>query len=60
MVKPEPALAPEIPPVMVPMVQVNVLGIEAVSEIPGAVPLQMVAVLAVVTTGLGLTVTVMV
>lgn len=57
MVAPEPALAPVIPPVIVPTVQVNVLGAEAVNEMVGAVPLQVAAVLAVVTTGLGCTVT---
>lgn len=60
MVLPDPALAPVILPVMVPIVHVNVLGAVAVSAIFVAVPLQMVAVLAVVTTGLGFTVTVIV
>jgi energy-converting hydrogenase Eha subunit C len=41
---------------MVPMVQANVLGAEAVNEILGSVPLQIVAVLAVVTEGFGFTV----
>lgn len=58
MVAPAPALAPVIPPVIVPTVQVNVLGAEAVNEMVGAVPLQEAAVLAVVTTGLGCTVTI--
>ncbi len=53
-------MAPVIPPVTVPTVQLNVLGALAVSAILVAVPLQIVAVLAVVTTGLGLTVTVIV
>ena len=55
-VGPVPALAPVIPPVMVPMVQANVLGAEAVNEILVPVPLQIVAVLAVVTEGFGFTV----
>lgn len=57
---PEPALAPVIPPVTVPMVHVNVLGTLAVNEIFGPVPLQVDAVFAVVTTGVGFTVTVIV
>lgn len=57
---PEPALAPVMPPVIAPTVQVKVLGAEAVSAIFGPVPLQIAAVLAVVTTGVGNTVTVMV
>ncbi len=60
MVLPEPALAPVILPVTVPTVQVNVLAVVAVSDILGLVPLQIAAVLAVVTTGTGLTVTVIV
>lgn len=59
-VAPDPALAPVIPPVMVPTVQVKVLGAEAVSAILVAVPLQIEAVLAVVTAGVGFTVTVIV
>jgi len=47
-----------MPPVIVPMVQVKVLGILAVKEMLVAVPLQIVAEPAVVTTGFGLTVTV--
>ena len=57
---PDPALAPIIPPVIVPTVQVNVLGADAVKLIFGPVPLQVEARLAVVTTGVGLTVTVIV
>ena len=57
---PDPALAPVIPPVIVPTVQVNVLGAEAVKLIFGPVPLQVEAMLDVVTTGVGLTVTVIV
>jgi hypothetical protein len=60
MVLPEPALAPVIAPVMVPIVQANVLGAVAAKEILGFVPLQVDAVLAVVTAGVGLTVTVIV
>jgi len=60
MVAPLPALAPVIPPVIVPMVHANVLGTLAVKAILGPVPLQVIAVLAVVTTGLGFTVTVIV
>jgi hypothetical protein len=60
MVAPELFVAPVILPVIVPTVQVNVLAADAVSAIFVAVALQMVAVLAVVTTGVGLTVTVIV
>jgi hypothetical protein len=60
MVLPDPALAPVIAPVMVPIVQANVLGVLAASEMLGLVPLQVEAVLAVVTAGVGLTVTVIV
>ena len=59
MVEPEPAEAPVIPPVIVPIVQVNVPGTEAVKLILGLVPLQIEAVAGVVTTGAGLTATVM-
>ena len=52
--------APVIPPVTVPTVQLNVLATLAVKLIFGPVPLQVVAVLAVVTTGDGFTVTVIV
>ena len=58
MVEPDPADAPVILPVIVPTVQVKVLGVLAVRAILVAVPLQIVAVLAVVTTGVGFTVTV--
>ena len=57
---PEPALAPVIPPVMVPIVQLNVLGTLAVKLMFGPFPLQALAVLAVVTAGFGFTVTVIV
>src|SRR6266540_1389536 len=59
-VVPEPALAPVIPPVMVPMVQLNVLAALAVKLILVEAPLQMDFVAAVVTAGLGFTVTVIV
>jgi hypothetical protein len=59
-VVPLPAEAPVIAPVIVPTVQVKVLGVEAVNAILVAVALQTVAVFAVVTTGLGFTVTVIV
>jgi hypothetical protein len=59
-VAPLPALAPVIPPVIVPTVHVNVLAAVDVSAILVAVPLQIAAVFAVVTTGVGLTVTVIV
>jgi hypothetical protein len=49
-----------MPPVIVPIVHVNVLGALAVKLTLGPVPLQVVAMLAVVTTGFGFTVTVMV
>jgi len=60
MLFPEPALTPVMPPVIVPILQVNVLGIDEVRFIFGLVPLQMEAVAGVVTTGAGLTVTVIV
>jgi hypothetical protein len=59
-VAPELFVAPVIPPVIVPTVHVNVLAAVAVSAIFVAVALQIVTVLAVVTTGVGLTVTVIV
>ena len=58
MIDPELAVAPVIPPVIAPTVQLNVLGKEAVKLILGPDPLQVVATSAVVTTGVGLTVTV--
>ena len=60
MMFPDPALAPVMPPVIVPIIQVKVLGMEAVKIIFDSVPLQVVAVAEVVTAGAGLTVTVMV
>jgi len=56
-VLPLPADAPVILPVIVPTVQVNVLADDAVNPIAVVLPLQIVAVFAVVTTGRGLTVT---
>jgi hypothetical protein len=60
MVEPELALAPVILPVIVPIVQPKVLDAEAVKLIFVLVPLQIAFVLSVVTTGVGLTVTVIV
>jgi hypothetical protein len=59
-VAPPEALAPLILPVMVPIVQVNVLAAVAVRAMLVAVALHMVAMFEVVTAGVGLTVTVMV
>jgi hypothetical protein len=59
-VDPDDVLAPVIPPEIVPIVQPNVLGVEAVNEILGPEPLQMVAVLAVDIEGFGSTVTIIV
>jgi len=53
-------LAPVILPVIVPMVHVKVLATLAVKLMFGPVPLQVLFVDAVVTAGVGLTVTVMV
>ncbi len=58
MVLPEEAEAPVMPPVIVPMVHVNVLGAVAVRAMFGLVALQVEAVFAVVTTGVGFTTTV--
>lgn len=60
MVPPASALAPVMPPVTVPIVQLNVLAALAASAMLGFVPLQTAAVAGVVTTGRGLTVTVIV
>ena len=57
-VLPEPALAPVMPPLIVPTVHVNVLGTEAVSAILGLVPLHALTFALLVTTGVGFTVTV--
>jgi hypothetical protein len=59
MADPLPALAPEMPPVIAPIVQLNVLGAVALSGIFVVVLLQMATVAGTpVITGLGLTVTV--
>jgi hypothetical protein len=60
MVEPELALAPVMPPVMVPIVHEKVLGKFAARLIFVAVPVQMFAVLGVVMEGAGFTVIVMV
>ena len=52
-VEPEPALAPVMLPVIVPTVQVNVLGALAVSPMFGLVALQIDIVAALVTAGVG-------
>lgn len=57
---PEPAVAPVIPFEIVPIAQIKSLEAVAVSAILVVLPLQIVAVLAVVTTGIGLTVTLIV
>jgi hypothetical protein len=59
-VEPEPALAPVIPPVIVPIVHVNELATLAVKEMLVDAPLQIVFVAAFVTAGAGFTVTVIV
>lgn len=59
MLEPDPDVAPVMPPVIVPTVQVNVLGAVAVKAILVDVPLQIAVVFAVVTTGVGFTVTTM-
>jgi hypothetical protein len=58
MVLPEPDVAPAILPLIVPIVQLNVLPALEVSAILVVAPLQIVALLAAVTAGVGLTVTV--
>jgi hypothetical protein len=60
MIDPDPALAPVMPPVIVPSAQVKLPGTEAVNAILGLTPLHIVAVVGVVTTGTGLTVTVII
>jgi hypothetical protein len=57
---PAPELAPVIPPVIVPTVHVKLLGVLAVSEIFGLVPVHIDIAAGLVTTGVGLTVTVIV
>jgi hypothetical protein len=59
-VLPDPAFAPVTPPVIVPIVHVNVLFELAVNAILVAVLLHITVVFAAVTTGLGFTVTVIV
>ena len=60
MVVPELALAPVMPPVIVPMVQAKLLGALDVKLIFEPVPLQELAVAGLVTIGVGFTVTVIV
>lgn len=60
MAAPELALEPVIAPVIDPIVQLYVLATLAVSVMPVEAPLQMLFVDAFVTTGIGLTVTVIV
>ena len=57
---PEPLLAPVIPPLMAPIVHEKLLAVLEVSVMFVPVPEQIALVAAAVTTGLGLTVTVMV
>jgi hypothetical protein len=57
-VLPDPAEAPVIPPLIVPIVHVNVDGALAVNAMFGLVALQIVAVAELVTAGFGFTVTV--
>jgi hypothetical protein len=59
-VDPLPFAAPVIPPVIVPTVQLKLLGAVAVRVMLVDVALQIALVLAVVTTGVGFTVTVIV
>jgi hypothetical protein len=59
-VVPDPALAPVIPPEIVPIVHAKAEGALAVNAMFGLVPLQVAAVAGFVTTGVGFTVTVMV
>jgi hypothetical protein len=60
MVEPEPALAPVMLPLMVPMVHEKLLGAVAAREMFGLDPLQIAVVAALVTAGLGFTVNVIV
>ena len=53
MVLPEPDEAPVILPVIVPIVQEKLLGAVAVKATLGPVPLQVLAVFGVVTSGVG-------
>jgi len=50
---PEPLDAPLIPPVIVPRLQLNELGMPELKVIPVPVPLQIVAVVLFVTLGAG-------
>jgi hypothetical protein len=59
-VVPLPEVAPVMPPLIVPIVQLNVLDALAVRAMFGLVLLQMASVAGLVTAGVGLTVTVMV
>jgi hypothetical protein len=52
-VPPDPALAPVILPEIVPIVQLNVLGVDADNAILVFFPLQIVVVSGVITTGEG-------
>jgi hypothetical protein len=58
MVEPELAVAPVIPPVLVPSVHAKVLGALAARLMLGLVLLQVLALVELVTAGVGLTVTV--
>jgi hypothetical protein len=60
MVLPDPALAPVILPVTVPIVHEKLLGTLAANAMFGLVALHIAAVAALVTAGVGLTVTVIV
>jgi hypothetical protein len=57
---PEPAEAPVILPLIVPIVHEKLLAMEAVNEIFGFDPLQVLAAAGLVTVGFGLTLTVIV
>jgi hypothetical protein len=57
---PDPAIAPVISGETTPIVQVKLLATLAVNAMFGLVPLQVIAVFAVVTSGVGVTVTVIV
>jgi hypothetical protein len=59
-VDPDPGAAPVIPPVTAPIVHAKLLGAVAAREILVLFPLQIVSVGAVVTDGVGYTVTVIV
>jgi len=60
MVGPDPALAPVMPPVIVPTIQEKVLGMDAVRAIFRFAPLQVLTVAKLVPIGLGVTVTVII